>query len=626
MSGNWLDTTSGGDAPTEVTGWDPYLDEAAAKYNVDPALLKSITRQENVNPGDLNPLGISPGGGGPTHFHNLDAAKAAIDRQVALMVDPKGPYGDIRTKSIDQIAAVYSPVGASNDPYGTNSTEAAGISRYYNQIGGEPSSNAPAVPEHLDTSSFGFKDDDERYKKALAEGAPFEAQQKEEEQKQSLVQKYRSQFPEDNRTEDSLIGKMREVIAPTMPQGEFAQAAKSPDGEAIINDWKEQQKDPLQQIRDQHPEWAGYSDKDLSDMIYDQKVADKELDPEKLTKQQFAWNLKPPTDAVTQAERFLNEALAEAAPGTESSVLWGISSAQQRAIDHAEPAIKGILAKAYPGSDPGAIMNSYQKMTPDQRTRDFNQAWNQPNSQHEPSDDPIQLSGDLNAAYEVLGKKAEYEKSIAGLNKMVGQLDAQTPNKLPPGQAKWARTISRLPADAFQLGIPVWRETGLASTLYTENKAAIQANNPGMSADELRQRADQATLLQFPGNELMALAFVRGGPAIVGTLWNRVGHLALQTGESVGTGALVGGTNQAIQNVAAGRDPLSGVLDASVTMATIGGTGRALGLTVEGLARSFKTLPEVRQAMGISSDIIGATPEEANKIIAGDPTAEVNQK
>jgi hypothetical protein len=107
--------------------WDDYLQSVESKYGLRSGTLRAIGRQENVAAGDMNPLGISPNGGGPTHFSDEGEARRAIDRQARLMIDPKGPYGDIRTKSVKEWSKIYSPPGAANDPYGTNSTEDSGI-------------------------------------------------------------------------------------------------------------------------------------------------------------------------------------------------------------------------------------------------------------------------------------------------------------------------------------------------------------------------------------------------------------------------------------------------------------------------------------------------------------------
>src|SRR5215831_1928124 len=121
----------------------PYLgafEEAGKQYGIDPRLLLAIAQQENVAAADLNPLGISPGGGGPTHFADMEAAKAGIMKQAALMsrgiYQGTGPYAGAKT--LAELAQVYSPIGASNDPYGTNVTELSGWRSKLRAMGVDP--------------------------------------------------------------------------------------------------------------------------------------------------------------------------------------------------------------------------------------------------------------------------------------------------------------------------------------------------------------------------------------------------------------------------------------------------------------------------------------------------------
>jgi hypothetical protein len=106
--------------------WDTYLESEATKYGISPLLLKAIARQEGVAPGDFNPLGLSPGGGGPTHYGSVEAGSAGIDAFIAKNLSRfRGATGDL-----DSFAHWYSPIGASNDPNRTNAGEASGI-RYW---------------------------------------------------------------------------------------------------------------------------------------------------------------------------------------------------------------------------------------------------------------------------------------------------------------------------------------------------------------------------------------------------------------------------------------------------------------------------------------------------------------
>jgi len=122
---------------------EPYkkiFEEAGKQYGIDPRLLLAIAKQENVAARDLNPLGISPGGGGAAHYANMQAAREAIFRQVALMsagiYQGKGPYRKATT--LAELAQIYSPIGAANDIYGTNATELAGWQAALRSMGADP--------------------------------------------------------------------------------------------------------------------------------------------------------------------------------------------------------------------------------------------------------------------------------------------------------------------------------------------------------------------------------------------------------------------------------------------------------------------------------------------------------
>jgi hypothetical protein len=123
--------------------WGPVFDRIAPKYGLDPDILKAIALQENVKPAYNNPLGRSSETG--VYKYSPDQAEAMIEHQVQTLTNPNGYYKDfVKSGSIDDLAKVYSPVGAKNDVYGTNSTEASGIQGFLAKIKGgnlTPSSN-----------------------------------------------------------------------------------------------------------------------------------------------------------------------------------------------------------------------------------------------------------------------------------------------------------------------------------------------------------------------------------------------------------------------------------------------------------------------------------------------------
>jgi hypothetical protein len=118
--------------------WDPILNATAAKYGIDPVVLKAIARQEGVAPGDFNPMGISPGGGGPTHYGSVEAGAAGIDAYVGAHLQHFKDVNSKNPSSVDDFARWYSPPGAGNDPYGTNSSEGSGIKSWMQRLNNTP--------------------------------------------------------------------------------------------------------------------------------------------------------------------------------------------------------------------------------------------------------------------------------------------------------------------------------------------------------------------------------------------------------------------------------------------------------------------------------------------------------
>jgi hypothetical protein len=109
--------------------WKEIFTNTEAAHGLPPGFLSAVAKQENVNPAYNNPLGLS-GAGGPYRYPTPAAGAAAVEKQARLITNPTGPYRDfVRSgyKDIDAFARVWSPVGAANDPYGTNATEASGI-------------------------------------------------------------------------------------------------------------------------------------------------------------------------------------------------------------------------------------------------------------------------------------------------------------------------------------------------------------------------------------------------------------------------------------------------------------------------------------------------------------------
>lgn len=124
--------------PAPLQGLADKFQQAGQKYNVDPKFLAAISMMEtgkgtssafrNKN----NAMGVS-NSKGPIRFN--DPAES-IERMAKGLANPKGYYRKATT--INQIGRIYAPPGAGNDPNGTNGHWPAGVSKFYQQLGGNP--------------------------------------------------------------------------------------------------------------------------------------------------------------------------------------------------------------------------------------------------------------------------------------------------------------------------------------------------------------------------------------------------------------------------------------------------------------------------------------------------------
>jgi hypothetical protein len=215
-----MDDDSGwnlGVIPDKLKPYISVFEDAGSAHGFNPKVLMAIAMQENVAPGDMNPLGISDDSG-PHHYGSPEEAEAAIHRQVAVMTSPTGPYRNVR--NLNDLAAVYSPVGASNDPYGTNSGEASGIIANLAKLGVQDASLNKG-----DSSQQYIPHTEEEWAKIYAEDDP-NLKEKEE------------QKPTDFNQPNEQTEKPTDVLGPDFM---------------------------LQQIRKQHPEYGHFTNEELID-------------------------------------------------------------------------------------------------------------------------------------------------------------------------------------------------------------------------------------------------------------------------------------------------------------------------------------------------------------------------
>lgn len=125
--------------PGPLQGLADKFQQAGQKYNVDPKFLAAISMMEtgkgtsSAFRNKKNAMGVS-NSKGPIRFN--DPAES-IERMAKGLANPKGYYRKATT--INQIGRIYAPPGAGNDPNGTNGHWPAGVSKFYKQLGGDPS-------------------------------------------------------------------------------------------------------------------------------------------------------------------------------------------------------------------------------------------------------------------------------------------------------------------------------------------------------------------------------------------------------------------------------------------------------------------------------------------------------
>jgi hypothetical protein len=113
--------------------------ETGLTYGVDPRLLAAISMHETASgkssafKNKNNAMGVS-NSSGPIAF---DDVGSSIKRMARLLGSTtSGPYKNART--IAEIARIYAPIGAENDPGNLNKHWVDGVSKYYKELGGNP--------------------------------------------------------------------------------------------------------------------------------------------------------------------------------------------------------------------------------------------------------------------------------------------------------------------------------------------------------------------------------------------------------------------------------------------------------------------------------------------------------
>lgn len=132
------------------------FEAAGAKSGVDPRLLAAIAIHETGNGtsdafrNKSNAMGIS-NSKGPTAQPSVGAS---IEKMAGLLGSTtSGPYKNADT--IAEIAGIYAPPGAGNDPRGLNKHWVEGVAKYYKELGGDPSASVKVAPGAVKTTVRG---------------------------------------------------------------------------------------------------------------------------------------------------------------------------------------------------------------------------------------------------------------------------------------------------------------------------------------------------------------------------------------------------------------------------------------------------------------------------------------
>lgn len=137
----------------------PVFVEMANKYGVDPKMLAAIAMEETGNgTSDVLAKRNNIGGiTGPGHTgENSDympygSIDEGIEAAAKLL---KSRYLDQGLDTIEKIGAVWAPIGAKNDPKGTNKQWPGAVQSFYNRLGGGQVSTAAAETKKDDLSSL----------------------------------------------------------------------------------------------------------------------------------------------------------------------------------------------------------------------------------------------------------------------------------------------------------------------------------------------------------------------------------------------------------------------------------------------------------------------------------------
>lgn len=124
--------------PSAMKGLGPVFQKYGKQYDIDPNLLAAVSMHESAKGTSRafrqgnNAMGVS-NSSGPVNFDSLEDSIATQARKLGT----SSMYKTFRqTGRLGDLASVYAPIGAENDPYSLNKDWVGGVAKYYKQLQG----------------------------------------------------------------------------------------------------------------------------------------------------------------------------------------------------------------------------------------------------------------------------------------------------------------------------------------------------------------------------------------------------------------------------------------------------------------------------------------------------------
>lgn len=125
--------------PAKLDGLRTDFIRAGEKYGIDPRFLAAISMHETGSGTSRlfrqqnNAMGVAVGRKG---YRSYASPGESVMHMARILASPTGPYRN--ASSVSQIASIYAPVGAENDPKSLNHHWTSGVSKYLRELGGDP--------------------------------------------------------------------------------------------------------------------------------------------------------------------------------------------------------------------------------------------------------------------------------------------------------------------------------------------------------------------------------------------------------------------------------------------------------------------------------------------------------